>query len=552
MRNFDEVYLDDLLGELKDVLIEWRIGDSSLVLKQSKIDIILAKSGLTLFNDEKFRENFFLSIEPETIEKCLNITGKPKLFSHEYAAKELSKIPFSKNELYDFILEYLEIYGYVFPDKNSEEKIEILAITSNKFNELYDYQYMIKQQVINDLEDFNHDLDKILIKMPTGTGKTKTTMHIIAHFLNFISKGKGLIVWIAHNDELLKQAYETYKTVWSHLGHFSIKVYKGWAGYPERFEDGILFTSIQSLLAKMKKPVFSYIDQHASLIVFDEVHKVGAEKYNQCIKSLTEREYGYHKKFIGLTATPGRTTEYSKSNSDFRSEFNRIVEIEPEKVIRISHTENESNNYPGSKEVIPYLQGRGILSHIKRELLDFSVDSDIRQSIEKELKSKREEFSDDLLDRISRNKARNKKIIEKIKQLNEGNIPTIVFACSVVHAQMISSFLKLNGINNSLVYGELDKFTRAKAISDFKDGKVNVIINYDILTTGFDSTNIKCVFITRPTKSVILYSQMIGRGLRGPMMGGNEECLLMDVQENLESYNENSAFKHFDMYWKNI
>lgn len=117
---------------------------------------------------------------------------------------------------------------------------------------------------------------------------------------------------------------------------------------------------------------------------------------------------------------------------------------------------------------------------------------------------------------------------------------------------MISAFLKLIDIENSLVYGDLDKFTRAKAISDFKDGKVNIIINYDILTTGFDSTNIKCVFITRPTKSVILYSQMIGRGLRGPRMGGNKECLLMDVQENLSSYNENSAFKHFDVYWKNI
>ena len=45
---------------------------------------------------------------------------------------------------------------------------------------------------------------------------------------------------------------------------------------------------------------------------------------------------------------------------------------------------------------------------------------------------------------------------------------------------------------------------------------------------------------------------MIGRGLRGPRMGGNKECLLLDVQENLASYNENSAFKHFDIYWKNI
>ena len=96
----------------------------------------------------------------------------------------------------------------------------------------------------------------------------------------------------------------------------------------------------------------------------------------------------------------------------------------------------------------------------------------------------------------------------------------------------------------------MDPYERKKSISNFKEGKVNIIINYEILTTGFDSTNIKCVFITRPTKSVILYSQMIGRGLRGPKMGGNDTCLLIDVKENLISFNENKAFKHFDKYWK--
>lgn len=105
-------------------------------------------------------------------------------------------------------------------------------------------------------------------------------------------------------------------------------------------------------------------------------------------------------------------------------------------------------------------------------------------------------------------------------------------------------------INNSLVYGDMVDTDRKRAINEFKTGKVKIIINYEILTTGFDATNIRCVFITRPTKSVILYSQMIGRGLRGPKMGGNKTCLLIDVKENLVAYNENAAFKHFDNYWK--
>ena len=117
---------------------------------------------------------------------------------------------------------------------------------------------------------------------------------------------------------------------------------------------------------------------------------------------------------------------------------------------------------------------------------------------------------------------------------------------------MLSAFLNIENIPNSLVYGDMSAATRKKAIADFKDrdNPVNIIINYDILTTGFDSTNIDCVFITRPTKSVILYSQMIGRGLRGPQMGGAETCLLIDVKENLEVYNENEAFSHFNSYWR--
>ena len=97
----------------------------------------------------------------------------------------------------------------------------------------------------------------------------------------------------------------------------------------------------------------------------------------------------------------------------------------------------------------------------------------------------------------------------------------------------------------------MNSIDRRNAISAFKNknNNVNIIINYGILTTGFDSTNIKCVFITRPTKSVVLYSQMIGRGLRGPLMGGNPECLLIDIDDNLDLFDNDAAFSHFDDYW---
>lgn len=556
MRNLDEGYLYELLGELKNSLVEWSFDGKSLTLKQNLVDVIIAIKGLELFADETFRYNFFLATNDiKLIEKLCDISNISKKNTDNYfsLSSKLSKVPFKENELYKYLIRnYLMVSDYVFKEISDSTNAEFIEIENKGMNELYDYQYMIKQQAINDLSNEEKGLYRILIHMPTGTGKTKTTMHIISHYINHISKARGLVVWIAHSDELLKQAYETFKSVWSHLGQRNLTIYKGWNGYPDSFDNGILFTSIQALLSKMKKPIFDYIDRNSTLIVFDEVHKAGASKYRKCVDALTSKQYEYTKSFIGLTATPGRTTEISKENEAFSGSFDHIIGIDVEKVISITLNKNEAANYSGSKEVIPYFQDQKILARLNRKVLDFELDSELKASLKIELKKTREDYSDDLLEKIGLNKARNTKIVEELRRLNEKGVPTIVFACSLQHAQMLSAFLKILNIPNALVYGDMSKYEREKAISDFKnpDSPIKIIINYEILTTGFDSTNIRCVFITRPTKSVILYSQMIGRGLRGPKMGGNAECLLIDVKENLEAYNENDAFKHFDEYWR--
>lgn len=554
MKNFDEEYLFALLGDLKDALIEWK--DSKNILTKEKIiDIILAVYGLSLFKQEEFRYKFFLSMEDKLFLK--HVAQLYKYIFNESSneqillAKKLSKVSFDDNPLFEYIIkDYLGDTEFEFHKNEKELPVESVERLGYKFYELYDYQYMIKQQAINDLSNKDKDLYKILIHMPTGTGKTKTTMHIISHYLNFITKGQGIVVWIAHSDELLMQAYETFKNVWSHLSLFDINVYKGWVEFPNTIEDGILFTSIQALQKKYGKPVFEEISNKASLIVFDEVHKSGAEITKKCVDSLMKKNNEYGKKFIGLTATPGRTTEVSKANALFSEDFDHIIGIDVDKINAISLSANEARNYRGSKDPIRYFQEQGYLSNIEKQMLEFEIDPKVLIQLKKELQNDNENYSDNLVKKISLSKARNDKIIEELVKLNKEQIPTIVFACSLQHAKLLSAFLTMLNIENSLVYGDMASTDRKRAIDDFKKGKVNIIINFEILTTGFDSTNIKCVFITRPTKSVILYSQMIGRGLRGPKMGGNENCLLIDVQENLYSYNENAAFKHFNSYWE--
>ena len=162
------------------------------------------------------------------------------------------------------------------------------------------------------------------------------------------------------------------------------------------------------------------------------------------------------------------------------------------------------------------------------------------------------EYTDEQLKVLARNKERNLAIMSQLRQLYLDKKPTIVFACSVDHAKMLAAMLTLEGIPNSLVLGDMEPMDRKHAIDLFKNRKsgVDIIINYEVLTTGFDSKNIKCVFITRPTKSIVLYSQMLGRGLRGPMMGGNEECDLIDIDDNLQAFDNETAFSHFNDYWR--
>ena len=177
---------------------------------------------------------------------------------------------------------------------------------------------------------------------------------------------------------------------------------------------------------------------------------------------------------------------------------------------------------------------------------------DILSSSLRDMGYEDKEYTSEQLKVLARNKERNLAIMNQLRQLYLEKKPTIVFACSVDHAQMLSAMLMIEGIPNSLVLGEMEAMDRKRAIDTFKNRNsgIDIIINYEVLTTGFDSKNIECVFITRPTKSIVLYSQMLGRGLRGPLMGGNEECILIDIDDNLQAFDNETAFSHFNDYWR--
>lgn len=236
---------------------------------------------------------------------------------------------------------------------------------------------------------------------------------------------------------------------------------------------------------------------------------------------------------------------------------NKLIYIDSTILNQINLGRLKALNTVAETNIIKYFQERHILAKMKPQKLTYKTefsekDIKILSSALRDMGFDDKEYTDEQLKVLARNKERNLAIMSQLRQLYLDKKPTIVFACSVDHAKMLAAMLTLEGIPNSLVLGDMEPMDRKHAIDLFKDRKsgVDIIINYEVLTTGFDSKNIKCVFITRPTKSIVLYSQMLGRGLRGPMMGGNEECDLIDIDDNLQAFDNETAFSHFNDYWR--
>lgn len=169
------------------------------------------------------------------------------------------------------------------------------------------------------------------------------------------------------------------------------------------------------------------------------------------------------------------------------------------------------------------------------------------------------EFARDTLKSIGQNYERNRIMLDNVRQLCEegGRKKVLFFACSVEHSRQMSMFLRtLYGMRAGYVDSKIDMDTRVKTVEMFRSGDLEVLCNYDVLTAGFDAPNVDCVFVGRPVKSTLLYTQMIGRGMRGTKSGGTDNMLIVDMDDNFQLHGATDAsvkemgWKVFREYWK--
>lgn len=430
---------------------------------------------------------------------------------------------------------FIEIFEYeenLLPSEFQElESKKFFPKNENPFKPLKDYQ---SEVFVHTQEIIEFPNVKFLIQMPTGAGKTRVAMEIIAAFLN--KKEGRQVVWMADRAELCDQAVEAFENAWSHLGKHDLTLYRLWgnAELPEKIE-GTSF--VVAMYQKIRDPLKNNtLDLKGDLIVTDEAHNVLAKTHNETIDNLKDL-WNKQTRVLGLTATPGRGSGTTLENEKLASFFNN-------KIIGIN-----------SKDmgVISYLQRKKILARCDRKPLQTKINYTLTKEEWKTLSASFEhEYPEDLLKRIANDNRRNAIILFRLRELAKEKKHILVFAASKYQSKLLCGLLIALDYSAVHVDGSTPHSYRKDVVEKFKEGKIQFVFNYGVFTAGFDSPNIDSVVIARPTTSVVLYGQMIGRGMRGLEIGGTEEFTLVDVVDDIitEYSGLDNVYEFFSDYWE--
>ncbi|MFS1476406.1 DEAD/DEAH box helicase [Vibrio lentus] len=337
-----------------------------------------------------------------------------------------------------------------------------------------------------------HQTPAILV-LPTGAGKS-----LVIAELARLAKGRVLV--LAHVKELVEQNHEKYEGYGLKGSIFS-------AGLGRKETDQqVVFASVQSVVRNLD----SFSNQF-SLLVIDECHRVPDEKtssYQKVITHLRENNSGI--KVLGLTATPyrlgmGWLYQYH-TRGQVRSEEPRFFR---DCIFELP---------------IRYLLDEGFLTPAR--MIDAPVLSYDFSQLKPASTGRYKEAELDMV--IEQSKRATPQIVDQIIELAKDKLGIMVFAATVRHAQEILGLLPEG--ESSIVIGDTPTLERDQIISDFKERKIKFLVNVSVLTTGFDAPHVDLIAILRPTESISLYQQIVGRGLR--LSPGKKECLVLDYAGN--------------------
>lgn len=253
-----ESTIREFIGEENmDLLIECNFNnDKNITSKENLVNMLIALKGEKIFEDCRIRCEMILHFSDTELEQLCKSMKKEDTDINSLV-EDFSKIPWRLSkitkkylEIFDIDAEeYFKAEDNLYEDAIEEIEPGKISEGNERFYELQDYQFIVKQQTMNRLES-KSILKRMLIQMPTGTGKTKTSMHVISNYIINELKNEGIVIWITDRKELLDQAVNSFKNTWEHMGNRKIKIYRLWDNYDfkdDELKDGVIFAGIQKL-----------------------------------------------------------------------------------------------------------------------------------------------------------------------------------------------------------------------------------------------------------------------------------------------------------------
>ncbi|MCY4629760.1 MAG: DEAD/DEAH box helicase family protein [bacterium] len=398
---------------------------------------------------------------------------------------------------------------------------------------LFDHQRSAVQRLMPLLL---HDLRRAVLHLPTGVGKTRTAMHVVAESLR--ANEPSVAVWLASGRELLDQAVGAFEDAWHHLGNRRVHVCRMWGDRTpdtDEIRDGFLAVGLSkgwSAMSSIDRDWALRLARHVRLVVFDEAHQSIAPTYREITENLT---IDYRCALLGLTATPGRTW----------------ADIDADGKLAEFYGYNKVGIEVPAENPIEYLITHGYLARptFRTLFTEPGIHPDDTRTL-----AATGSLPEEVLAGLSEDARYVTAVVEALTELEDaGHRRVLVFAASVAQARILTALLLLRGLRAAAVTATTPAQERKRKISDFKsrDPEPRVLINYGVLTTGFDAPQASAVLIARPTKSLVLYSQMVGRAIRGPKAGGTESCEIVTVVDPaLPGFGDVAeAFENWEDVW---
>ena len=406
---------------------------------------------------------------------------------------------------------------------------------------LHPYQQSAVRNVRNLVSSNGTGPHRGMLSLPTGSGKTRVAVQALVESMRD-GELQGGILWVADRDELCEQAVEAWQTVWASEGEEAgtLRISRMWGGRPRPRPTGkrhVIVASIQTLHSRFARRSEEYrFLSDFSLVVVDEAHGSIAPSHTSVLRELglTRWFRDSETTLIGLTATPYRNLDEEETRRlQLRYENNRL----------------DRGVFPtrDSNEVIRILQTEGILAMADHA----TIDGGVFHLTDKELKDAEQTpwLPSSAEERIAQDPMRTRRIVNEYLQRVDPDWPTLIFATSVEHAEIVAALLNSEGITARAVSGKTETLVRRQVVEEFRSGSVQVLVNYGVFREGFDAPKTRAIVVARPVYSPNLYFQMIGRGLRGWKNGGNERCLVLNVRDNIHNFGRDLAFSGLDWLW---